>query len=109
MSSRMYDPYSSSPSPGLYVPVHRHNRSLGVPSSYTCSRPSKTSSPPPSTSSSTSPALHLPLSEPHASLFIHTLAALLPASASARLSPEQVDAIHAAAPESAQSTGMAYP
>ncbi|KAF8838791.1 hypothetical protein BDN67DRAFT_971017 [Paxillus ammoniavirescens] len=105
-SARMYDPHSgSSPlSPGLYVPIHRRNRSSGVPSSYTYagSSSSRASSPSPSTSSSTS---SLPLPPTHASLPIYTPADLLLLSFSplARLSPEHIDAIRAAAPEVVQS------
>ncbi|KIJ14701.1 hypothetical protein PAXINDRAFT_99956 [Paxillus involutus ATCC 200175] len=106
-SARMYDTHSgSSPSsPGLYVPIHRRNRSSGVPSSYTYagSLSSRASSPSPSTSSPSSSSLHLPPT--HASPPIYTPADLLLLSASplARLSPEDIDAIRAAAPEVVQS------
>ncbi|KIK93465.1 hypothetical protein PAXRUDRAFT_828958 [Paxillus rubicundulus Ve08.2h10] len=109
-SARMYDSHSgSSPtSPALYVPVHRRNRSSGVPSlySYAGSSSSRASSPSPSTSSSSSTS-STPPTERHRDAFlpIYSPADLLLLSASplARLSPEHVDAIRAAVPEVVQS------
>ncbi|KAF8838795.1 hypothetical protein BDN67DRAFT_1070507 [Paxillus ammoniavirescens] len=97
-SSRMFDPHSSPSSPGLYVPVRRHNRSSGVPSSSIYSRPAMASSSPPLTSSSTSPALHLPPTHAPLPIYTHADLVLLSASHLARLSPEQ-----------AQDTRTAYP
>ncbi|KIJ62192.1 hypothetical protein HYDPIDRAFT_30729 [Hydnomerulius pinastri MD-312] len=107
-STQMYEPSSSPSSPGLYVPLHRRNRSSGVPSSYNYSTgSSRASSPTLSTSSrSVSPLPHVaPITDRDTSLPIYTPADLLLLSASplAKLSPEHSNTLRAVAPEVVQS------